>query len=81
MSTIWFDSEYESEEETTNRVIAFTEKYESGSESSDKELDATYKLLYIKWKEACMVGEKQRKTISALLQEKEKFVSTISGLK
>lgn len=33
MSVTWYDSKDESEEETTNTVMAFTGKYESGSES------------------------------------------------
>lgn len=85
MSITWYDSDDESEEETSNKVMDFTGKYESGSESSDEEitdeeLTDTYKLLYSQWKEACMVGEKQKKIVSALLMEKEKLVSTITGL-
>lgn len=72
MSTTWYDSEYESEEDTTNKVMNFTGKYEFDSESSDEdisgeELAEMYKLLYIKWKEACRVGENQKKAINVLL--------------
>lgn len=53
-------------------MITFTEKYESGSEFSDEdileeELAVIYRLLYAKWKEACMVGVKQKKSISTLI--------------
>ena len=86
MSSNWSNFEDESEEEITNRVMTFTIKYEFDSESSDEdisdqELTETYKLLYTKWKESCMVGEKQKKTISALLQEKEKLISINNRLK
>lgn len=51
--------------------MAFTRKYESCSKSSDKEISneelvATYRLFYTKWQEECIVGEKQKITISAL---------------
>lgn len=74
-----------SDEYISSRVMAFNGKYESSSEYndediSDKGLSETYKLLYIKWEDAYMVGEKQKKTIMAPLQEKEKLVSTITGL-
>lgn len=39
-----------------------------------------YKLLYRQWKEACMIVEKQKKTISVLLLEKEKLGAAIAGL-
>lgn len=85
MSITQSDSNDESEEEIDNIVMAFTGKFEHGSESSDEEiideeLAKTYKILYNQWKEACMIGEKQNKTISVLLLEKEKLGSTIAGL-
>lgn len=48
--------------------MVFIGKCESDSESSDEELAKTYKLLHIKWEEACMIREKHNKTISTLLQ-------------
>lgn len=65
--------------------MVFTGKYEYYSESSDEEindgeLDETYKRLLTHQKEACMVVEKQKETISALLLEKEKRGSTVAGL-
>lgn len=85
MSATWCDSEDENEEKTTNRVMTFTGKYKSDSEAndediSDEELVETYKILYSKWKEACIVGDKLKKNISAFHQKKEKLVSTITGL-
>lgn len=66
--------------------MTFIRKYESGSDSSDEdityeELAATYKLLYTKWEEPFISGEKLNKTISSLLQEKYKLVATIIRLK
>lgn len=85
MSITQSDFDDKSEEKTDNKLITFTEKYEFGSESSDEEITdeelvERYKHLYSQWKESCMVGEKQKKTMSALLLEKEKLVSTITGL-
>lgn len=64
------------EEEITNRVMAFTGKYDynsdfSDEDISDEELAKIYKILYRQWKKVCMVGEKYKK---------EKLVSTIIGL-
>lgn len=65
--------------------MTFTGKYDIYSESSDEDiseekLDDTYKLLFTKWKEACLREEKQKKIIIALLPVKEKLDSTIAGL-
>lgn len=50
LSITWCDSDDESEGEISNKLMAFTRKYESDSESSDQdiseeELVATYRLL------------------------------------
>lgn len=67
-------------------MTIFTRKYEFDSESSDEdisdeELAETCKLLYIKWEEACMVGQEKKRKLSTLLQEKDKIVSTIMSTK
>lgn len=43
--------------------MSFTWKFESKSVSSDKDMTdedlvATYKILYTKWEETCIIGEK-----------------------
>lgn len=63
MSVTWSDFEDESKEETTNKVMSFIGKFESGNDSSDEditdeELVETYKPLYSQWKESCIKGEK-----------------------
>lgn len=52
--------------------MVFPGKYKYGSESNDEdileeELVVTYRFIYVKWEEACMVGEKQNKTISSFI--------------
>jgi len=87
MSSTWYDEYFEGEceDEKTNLVMDFTGKCESCNESSDEdisdeELAETYKLLYIKWEEVCMFRDKQKKSISGFLFEKEKLVATITSL-
>lgn len=79
----WFDSE--SEDEITHRVMTFTRKCESEGESCDEDmteekLTATYRFLYTKWEKVCTIVEQYKKTIGSLHKEKEKLVSTITGL-
>lgn len=67
MTITWSEFDDESEEESANKVIAFTRKYESGEESSDEDMSeeklvATFRFLHAKWKEACITTEKQKKT-------------------
>lgn len=62
-SITWFESNDESEEETTKKIMAFTRKYESEEDYSDEEmtgeeLTARFRLLHNKWEEACLNGEK-----------------------
>lgn len=75
---IWSKSDDESEDEIANKVMAFTRKYDFCSEASDEdmsveELAEIYRELLTKWKESYMREEKQKKTISSLLMEKEKL--------
>lgn len=46
----------------------------------DEELAKTYRELLDEWKELCLTEEKQKKTISGLLLEKEKLGLTIAGI-
>lgn len=67
------ESNDESEGETTNKVMAFPEKYESDSSDEEmtiEELVETFRLLHTKWKEACTIFESQNKTIGVLNEEK-----------
>ena len=73
----WSDGEYEDESEamTANVVKALTVKSNVEEDSSDEEiydqeLAETYKLLYTKWTELCVVCEKQKKMINTLSREK-----------
>lgn len=43
-------------------------------------MGASYKELCIRSENVCQLGEKQKKVISQLQAEKEKYLSTISGL-
>ena len=59
------DTDDESEDVTTNVVKALAVKNNvecdsSDEEMTDKELTETYKLMYTKWKERCVVCEKQK---------------------
>lgn len=65
--------------------MSFIGKYESEEDSTDKditeeELVATFRNLHIKWEESYLTKKKHKKTINYLLQEKEKLLSTITGL-
>jgi hypothetical protein len=79
------DSEEEHDNETTKHVTAFTggcefdEDYNDDDVSYD-ELADSYIKLYAKIEEICLKGEKQKKIIAILEIEKEKLLSTISGL-
>lgn len=80
MITTWSDDESD-DDEVSNRVQAFTTRYESGEDSSDDEISEeevaeTYKLLYVKWEEACIMGERLKKTVSHLSQEKEELLNS-----
>jgi hypothetical protein len=66
LSISWTDSDDESEGEITNKVTAFTGKYETSSDTSDEDLTVeemveAYRLLLTKWKETCILGEKNRR--------------------
>ena len=85
LSNTWFESDDESGREIVDKVLAFTVSYDYYSESSDEEMSVeelaeTYRELLTEWKEYCLRKEKQKKTISAILLEKQKFGSTIAGL-
>lgn len=72
-SVSWSDFDDEAEGETTNKVMDFIGKYESGGDSGDEdmieeELAATFKLLHSKWEKVCVTGKKLKKTINVLLQ-------------
>ena len=65
------DSDEESEDVTANVVKALTVRNEVECESSDEEMTdeeqaETYKLMYTKWNELCVVCEKQKKIINTL---------------
>lgn len=65
--------------------MAFIGKYDSCSESSDgdippEELVKSYRQFLTEWKEYCMREDNQNNTISAILIEKDKLGSTITGL-
>lgn len=52
--------------------MAFTVKYDSCSEASDKEMSVEelaeiYRELLTEWKESCLREDKQKKTISVVL--------------
>src|ERR1044072_1625594 len=64
----------ESEDVTANVVKALAvrntvECDSSDEEMTDEELAETYKLMYTKWKELCIVCEKQKKIFNTLTQE------------
>ena len=68
---------------TANIVKALTvqtavEEDSSDEEMNDEELADTYKLMYTKWKELCVICEKQKKVIHNLTEENDnmKNVST-----
>src|ERR1044072_6501380 len=68
------DSEDDSEDVTANVVKALTvradvEEDSSDEEMNDEELADTYKLMYTKWKELCVICEKQKKIIHNLTEE------------
>lgn len=59
--------------------MAFTRKYDSCSEYSDKDISAeelaeTYRHFLTEWKESYLIEEKQKKTISAMVMLKENIV-------
>src|ERR1044072_9939488 len=69
-----FQHNIKCEDVTANRVTALTvscsaEDESSDEEMTDEELAETYKLMYTKWKELCIVCEKQKKVINTLTQE------------
>ncbi|KAK2359745.1 hypothetical protein QL285_085090 [Trifolium repens] len=73
------------DDETTKRVMVLTGKCDPDEESSDEDISdgetvETYKLLHTKWVEACNLVEEQKKIISDCHLEKEKLMSTITGL-
>lgn len=47
---------------------------------TDKELDATYRLLHTKWEEACLTLGNQKKTIGVFQKKKDTLVLTITIL-
>src|ERR1044072_9170083 len=57
------------EEVTALTVNCSVEDASSDEEMTDEELAETYKLMYSKWKELCIVCEKQKKVINTLTQE------------
>src|ERR1044072_3569550 len=68
------DSDDDSEDVTANVVMALTAKNCVGAGSSDEEMSEeklaeTYKLMYTKWKELCVICDKQKKIINTLTQE------------
>ena len=68
---------------TANVVMALTVKNDvegdsSDEEMTDEELAETYKLMYNKWKELCVVCEKQKKIINTLTQENTNLKSMSS---
>ena len=72
------DSDEEDEDVTANIVKALIVKASVESDSSDdemleEELAETYKLMFNKWKELCIVCEKQKKNINTLAQENIKL--------
>jgi hypothetical protein len=54
-------------------VKASVESDSSDDEMSEEELAETYKLMFNKWKELCIVCEKQKKNINTLAQENIKL--------
>src|ERR1044072_7284405 len=82
------DSDDASEDMTANVVKALTvkivdEKSNDGSESegeemSDEELAETYKLMYTKWKELCIICEKKKMVIHTLTTENSNLRSMSS---
>jgi hypothetical protein len=73
MSITWSDSDEKNKGETTNKVIAFTDKYETSSNTSnedliDEELAEPYRILVTKWEEACILVDRHKKTLKALFQ-------------
>lgn len=46
----------------------------------EEELAATYRLMHREWEEAYLTLENHKKTIGVFQKEKEKLVSTITGL-
>lgn len=87
MITTWSDEETEGEskDETTNRVISFMGKFKfddgaSNEDISYEELAEAYKLLYIKWKEACIYGQQKKKLVLDLQTEKNKLTKEVALL-
>ena len=74
------DSDDDSEDVTANVVMALTVKNDVESDSSyeemsEEELAETYKLMYTKWKELCVICEKQKNIMNSLTQENEHLKS------
>lgn len=88
LSVSWSDddnSESEPDDEVAKYVSALAGRYESDEDSCDEEvsyeeLDASYRELCIRSEEVCQLGEKQKKIIFQLQDEKERYSFTISDL-
>ncbi|XP_057444286.1 uncharacterized protein LOC130736472 [Lotus japonicus] len=87
MVTTWSDDESDTEGEdvTANRVTSFmvrcdSDDGDSDKEISDEELAEAYKLLYTKWKEACIYGQQQKKQVFELQAEKKKLTEEVALL-
>jgi hypothetical protein len=84
MTITLYDSEEESEGETTNK--AFSGLLETTSDSSsedllDEDLAEAHKPLTAKWRQSCQIIERREKLIDKLAKEKEALSSTATGLK
>ena len=75
------DSDDGSEDVTANVVKVLTVRnnveYDSSDEEmTDEELTETYKLMYTKMKELCVVCERQKKIINTLTQQNSDLKNT-----
>lgn len=78
-------SEDEPDDETSKHVTTFIRRCESNEDSCDQdisydELVDSYKELCARSEEVCKIREKQKRIIAQLHAEKDKILSTISGL-
>ena len=83
LSITWFVSDNDSDEENTNKVIAYIGKHDFEGESCDEdiygeEITVSFRLLITK---CCIDLERQKKIISFLHQDKEQLATIITCIK